>query len=75
MEKSDQETIEKFNELVNMTLEELQAWMDSDTGDQDGQESSSLRKIVEFLKKNPNKDPKIYDEASISLQLLVADFC
>ena len=66
MTKTDAETIEKFNEQVNMSVEELQEWLDSDdskkAGTGVGEESG--RKIVEILRKNPNKDPKTYDTAS-----------
>lgn len=76
MVKSDEETITKFNEQVNMTVDELQAWMDSDESDKAGtgvgQESG--RKIIEILKKNPNKDPDGYDEVHFN-QPLDDHFC
>lgn len=69
MVKSDAETIAKFNEQVNMTIDELQAWMDSPESEKAGtgvgQESG--RRIIEILKKNPNKDPDGYDEVSKSI--------
>lgn len=63
---TDAETIEKFNEQVNMSVEELETWLDSDTSQQAGTGvgHESGRKIVEILKKNPNRDAKIYDAVS-----------
>ncbi|KAL6715815.1 hypothetical protein ACLMJK_006776 [Lecanora helva] len=62
----------EFNELVNMTVEELEDWLkleesqDSGWGKADGSGESvgheSGRKIIEILKKNPKKDPSNYDE-------------
>ncbi|KAI9680042.1 MAG: hypothetical protein M1817_005058 [Caeruleum heppii] len=65
----------EFGELVNMTADELEAWLkgedsqssgwtkDDGSGESVGHESG--RKIIEILKKNPTKDPEKYDEDDI----------
>jgi hypothetical protein len=66
MVKSKEEIIAEFNLQNNMTVDELQAWLDnpqsSKAGTGVGIESG--HKIIEILKKNPSKDPELYDEAS-----------
>ncbi|KAI9776481.1 MAG: hypothetical protein M1835_005505 [Candelina submexicana] len=75
MVKDNDTVIREFNELVNMTAEELTEWLKGDastssgwtkddgSGESVGHESG--RKIVEILKKNPNKDPEKYDQDDI----------
>lgn len=67
MGKTDAEVIEVFNEQVNMSIEELQAWLDSPESEKAGTGvgHDSGRRIVEILKKNPDKDPKKYDEVRV----------
>jgi hypothetical protein len=64
MGKSDTEVIALFNEQVNMTADELEAWLDDpqsrEAGTGVGIESG--RRIVEILRKNPSKKPDGYDE-------------
>ena len=62
--KSKDEVIAQFNEEVNMTVEELEAWLEdpksAKAGTGVGVESG--HKIIEILKKNPTKDPEKYDD-------------
>jgi hypothetical protein len=64
MTKSDAEVIALFNEQVNMTADELEAWLDDPlsrkAGTGVGLESG--RRIMEILRKNPDKNPDGYDE-------------
>ena len=64
MGKSDAEVVALFNEQVNMTADELEAWLDDpqsrEAGTGVGIESG--RRIVEILRKNPEKKPDRYDE-------------
>ncbi|KAK3709245.1 hypothetical protein LTR37_010983 [Vermiconidia calcicola] len=75
MVKDNETVIQEFNELVNMTAEELKDWLtqedstssgwskDDGSGETVGHESG--RKIIAILEKNPNKDPENYDEEDI----------
>lgn len=64
MVKSDEQIIEEFNIQTNMSVGELQGWLENpkskEAGTGVGVESG--HKIVEILKKNPEKDPAEYDE-------------
>lgn len=83
--KDNQEVIEEFNKLVNMTASELETWLkskdsgeagwskDDESGETVGHESG--RKITEILKSNPNKDPKKYNEDQISHMRKVVAYC
>ncbi|KAI0297580.1 hypothetical protein B0F90DRAFT_880033 [Multifurca ochricompacta] len=64
MGKSDAEVIALFNEQVNMTADELEAWLDNPQSRKAGTGVGieSGRRIVEILLKNPNKNPDEYDE-------------
>ncbi|EGO19136.1 hypothetical protein SERLADRAFT_403443 [Serpula lacrymans var. lacrymans S7.9] len=67
MVKPEKETIAKFNEQVNMSLDELEPWLESDQSHQAGTGVGleSGHKIVEILKKNPDKDPDEYEEKDL----------
>ncbi|MCJ1272719.1 hypothetical protein MMC21_000506 [Puttea exsequens] len=78
MVKDDETVIEEFNELVNMSASELEAWLKGKESESSGWSKddenqifkhhtclSSSRKIIEILKKNPNKDPSKYDGEDI----------
>ncbi|EIW87175.1 hypothetical protein CONPUDRAFT_17071, partial [Coniophora puteana RWD-64-598 SS2] len=67
MVKSAEEMIEKFNEQVNMTVEELEAWLETNKSHQAGTGVGleSGHKIVAILKKNPTKEPEKYDEEDL----------
>ena len=64
MGKTDAEVIALFNEQVNMTAGELETWLDDpqsrEAGTGVGIESG--RRIVEILRKNPDKKPDGYEE-------------
>jgi Protein of unknown function (DUF3140) len=64
MGKSDSEVIALFNEQVNMTTEELEAWLDDPQSRKAGTGVGieSGHRIVEILRKNPGKMPDGYDE-------------
>lgn len=67
MPKPEDQVIQEFNQYVNMTVPELEAWLqteestsagwskDDGSGESVGHESG--RKIVQILKKNPEMDP------------------
>lgn len=76
MVKDDETVIEEFDELVNMTADELESWLkeeqsqesgwskDDESGETIGHESG--RKIIEILKKNPSRDPDKYDQEDVA---------
>jgi hypothetical protein len=71
MGKSDAEVIAIFNEQVNMTADELEAWLD-DTRSREagtGVGIESGRRIVEILCKNPERKPDRYDEVRASTRI------
>ena len=73
--KSSKDVIADFNESVNMTAEELEAWLKSDDSNSAGWPKEngngetvghdSGRKIVEILKANPQKKPDGYTEEQV----------
>ena len=64
MIKTNEEIIAQFNEEVNMTVEELEAWLDDpkSTKAGTGVGIESGHKIIEILRKNPTNDPQKYDD-------------
>ncbi|TKA83903.1 hypothetical protein B0A55_00098 [Friedmanniomyces simplex] len=70
MVKDDETVIQEFNELVNMSADELKDWLGSEesagsgwdkddgSGETIGHESG--RKIIQILEKNPEKGPSKY---------------
>ena len=73
MGKSDAEVVAIFNEQVNMTADELEAWLDDpqsrEAGTGVGIESG--RRIVEILRKNPERKPDRYDEVRASTRIFL----
>ncbi|RMY74402.1 hypothetical protein D0863_03267 [Hortaea werneckii] len=79
MVKDDETVIQQksreFNDLVNMTANELKDWLqqsssedagwskDDGSGESVGHESG--RKIIAILEKNPKKDPSKYDDEDL----------
>lgn len=73
--KGNDEVIQEFNELVNMTASDLEKWLKSDDSnsagwpkeDENGETvgHDSGRKIVEILKENPNKDADKYTDDQV----------
>ncbi|KAA1477251.1 hypothetical protein DENSPDRAFT_786340 [Dentipellis sp. KUC8613] len=66
--KSDSEIITTFHEQVNMTVDELEKWLDSPESERAGTGvgHDSGRRIVEILRKNPEKKADGYDEDDIA---------
>ncbi|MCJ1242921.1 hypothetical protein MMC30_000117 [Trapelia coarctata] len=85
MVKDDETVIKEFNELVNMSSNELEAWLKEESSEGAGWSKSdgsgetighdSGRKIVEILKRNPSKDPDNYDEEDIPHMRKVVSYC
>ncbi|KAK8168321.1 hypothetical protein BKA80DRAFT_308107 [Phyllosticta citrichinensis] len=85
MVKDTETVIQEFNDIVNMTPNELKDWLgteqstgsgwskDDGTGETVGHESG--RKIIEILEKNPRKDPEKYDEDDIQHMRKVVSYC
>ncbi|KAH8094690.1 hypothetical protein BXZ70DRAFT_353789 [Cristinia sonorae] len=76
MTKSNEEVISEFNINTNMSVGELENWLDNpkskEAGTGVGIESG--HKIVEILKKNPEKDPEKYDEEDITHMRKVVNY-
>ncbi|KAH7263634.1 hypothetical protein BKA59DRAFT_449830 [Fusarium tricinctum] len=83
--KGNDEVIQEFNELVNMTASDLEKWLKSDDSnsagwpkeDENGETvgHDSGRKIVEILKENPKKDPKKYTDEQVQHMRKVVSYC
>ncbi|KAK7542331.1 uncharacterized protein J3D65DRAFT_209803 [Phyllosticta citribraziliensis] len=85
MAKDTETVIQEFNEIVNMTPNELNEWLgteqstgsgwskDDGSGETVGHESG--RKIIEILEKNPRKDPEKYDEDDVQHMRKVVSYC
>ncbi|EIW63840.1 uncharacterized protein TRAVEDRAFT_112057 [Trametes versicolor FP-101664 SS1] len=76
MVKSREEVIAEFHEDVNMTVEELEKWLEDpkSTKAGTGVGIESGHKIIEILRKNPDKDPEKYDEDDIAHMRKVASY-
>ncbi|OOQ83956.1 hypothetical protein PEBR_32636 [Penicillium brasilianum] len=83
MVKDKDTVISEFNELVNMTPNELREWLkeeqsqssgwNNDSGETIGHESG--RKIVDILEHNPSRNPSGYDESEIDHMRKVVSYC
>ncbi|KAF9877115.1 DNA-binding protein [Colletotrichum karsti] len=85
--KGKEEVISEFNEYVNMTAEELETWLKSgdsnsagwpkDDAEGDGETvgHDSGRKIVEILKKNPEKKEDKYTDEQVEHMRKVVAYC
>lgn len=84
--KGNREVIAEFNEYVNMTVSELEEWLQSDAsnkagmpkdggdgGKSVGQESGT--KIVDILKSNPHKDADKYTDEHLEHMRKVVSYC
>ncbi|OCF71592.1 hypothetical protein I204_07651 [Kwoniella mangroviensis CBS 8886] len=83
--KSEQDVVNDFNEIVNMTADELETFLktegsestgyqkDDGSGESIGHESG--RKIVDILKRNPDKDPSKYTEEDKEHMRRVVSYC
>jgi len=77
--------ISEFNALVNMTADELEAWLETDaststgwtkddgSGESVGHESG--RKIVGILRRNPGREEDGYEEDDIAHMRKVVSYC
>ncbi|KAK2671798.1 Protein of unknown function DUF3140 [Fusarium oxysporum f. sp. vasinfectum] len=83
--KGNDEVIQEFNEVVNMTASELEKWLKSDDSnsagwpkeDENGETvgHDSGRKIVEILKENPKKEPEKYTDEQVQHMRKVVSYC
>jgi len=83
--KGNDEVIQEFNEVVNMTASELEKWLKSDDSnsagwpkeDENGESvgHDSGRKIVEILKENPKKEPSKYNDEQVQHMRKVVSYC
>ncbi|KAG8926034.1 hypothetical protein FRC02_009258 [Tulasnella sp. 418] len=83
--KDKNEVIQEFNELVNMSVEELTEWLESDVSRQAGWQKDdgsgetighdSGRKIVDILSRNPERQPDAYTEDDIAHMRKVVSYC
>ncbi|KAI0381573.1 hypothetical protein F5Y04DRAFT_280652 [Hypomontagnella monticulosa] len=85
MVKDKQTVIEEFNDLINMSASDLEAWLKEGSSESAGWDKSdgsgetvgheSGRKIIEILNRNPDKDPEGYDEDDIDHMRRVVAYC
>ncbi|KAJ5670084.1 uncharacterized protein N7477_005447 [Penicillium maclennaniae] len=83
MVKDNETVIEEFNDLVNMTADELRNWLKeeqsqssgwgAESGETVGHESG--RKIVSILEHNPDKDPNKYRDEDLEHMRKVVSYC
>ncbi|KAJ5994256.1 hypothetical protein N7451_009980 [Penicillium sp. IBT 35674x] len=83
MVKDRDTVIREFNDLVNMSPNELRDWLkeeqsvssgwSNDSGETIGHESG--RKIVEILEHNPDEDPSGYSDEEIDHMRRVVSYC
>ncbi|WWC60849.1 uncharacterized protein I303_103425 [Kwoniella dejecticola CBS 10117] len=85
MVKSEQEVVSDFNEIVNMTADELEEFLKTEgsettgfqkedgSGESIGHESG--RKIVDILKRNSSKDPSKYTDEDKEHMRKVVSYC
>lgn len=66
MVKPADEVITQFNELVNMSPEELETWLNDPQSKKAGTGVGieSGHKIIAIMRNNPSKDPDKYEEVS-----------
>ncbi|KAK7743947.1 hypothetical protein SLS62_010409 [Diatrype stigma] len=85
MVKDKQTVIKEFNDLVNMSASDLEEWLKGESSESAGWGKSdgsgetigheSGRKIIEILKKNPEKDPDAYDDGDVDHMRRVVAYC
>ncbi|KAM5345864.1 hypothetical protein ACJ41O_011725 [Fusarium nematophilum] len=83
--KTNDQVIQEFNQLVNMTAPELETWLKSDDSnsaswpkeDENGETvgHDSGRRIVEILKGNPDKEPGKYTDEQVEHMRKVVSYC
>ncbi|GAB7364426.1 hypothetical protein MBLNU230_g4967t1 [Neophaeotheca triangularis] len=73
----------EFNEIVNMTADELETWLQQEDSSGSGQAKDdgetvgheSGRKIIDILSRNPNKEPGKYEEEDLQHMRKVVAYC
>ncbi|CAO1613616.1 unnamed protein product [Jaminaea pallidilutea] len=83
MGKSDEEVVQEFNEIVNMSASDLEKWLKSESSESAGWggESgetvghNSGRNIVDILSRNPKKDPSKYTDEDKEHMRKVVAYC
>ncbi|KAF5862578.1 hypothetical protein ETB97_011482 [Aspergillus alliaceus] len=83
MVKAKDTVIEEFNDMVNMTPNELHDWLKDEQSQSSGWTGSSGetighqsgRKIVSILEHNPSKDPEHYTDEDIDHMRKVVSYC
>ncbi|TIB15095.1 hypothetical protein E3P89_00718 [Wallemia ichthyophaga] len=82
MSKPNEQVIEEFNKIVNITVEELESFLNTEesknAGWGEGDESvghNSGRHIVDILTKNPEKKPESYDEGMLEHMRKIVAYC
>ncbi|CCC10767.1 unnamed protein product [Sordaria macrospora k-hell] len=85
MVKDIETVIREFTELVNMNPDELEDWLETEastssgwtkddgSGESVGHESG--RKIVDILRRNPDKDPEGFEEEDLAHMRKVVSYC
>ncbi|RHZ57285.1 DUF3140 domain-containing protein [Aspergillus thermomutatus] len=83
MVKDKNTVIDEFNDLVNMTPNELRAWLKEEqsqssgwkgeSGETIGHESG--RKIVAILEHNPSRDPSRYSDEDLDHMRKAVSYC
>ncbi|KAK3947949.1 hypothetical protein QBC32DRAFT_352746 [Pseudoneurospora amorphoporcata] len=85
MLKDTETVIREFTELVNMDPDELEDWLETEastssgwtkddrSGESVGHESG--RKIVDILRRNPDKDPEGFGEEDLPHMRKVVSYC
>ncbi|KAH8435211.1 DUF3140 domain-containing protein [Aspergillus melleus] len=84
MVKAKETVIDEFNDIVNMTPNELRDWLKEEQSQESGWTNDgsgetvgheSGRKIVNILEHNPSKDPDIYRDQDIDHMRKVVSYC
>ncbi|KAJ5156355.1 hypothetical protein N7492_009158 [Penicillium capsulatum] len=83
MVKDKNTVISEFNDIVNMTPNELRAWLkeeqsissgwSKESGETIGHESG--RRIVEILEHNPSREPSEYPDEDVDHMRRVVAYC
>lgn len=78
-----QQKVQEFNDIVNMTAPELEKWLKSESSEEAGAGGESGetvghesgRKIVDILKRNPNKEEDKYTDEDLQHMRKVVSYC
>ncbi|GFF30752.1 uncharacterized MFS-type transporter C1271.10c [Aspergillus udagawae] len=87
MVKDKNTVIEEFNDLVNMTPNELRSWLKEEQSQSSGWRGASTsasgetvghesgRRIVDILEHNPSRDPSGYSDEDLEHMRKVVSYC